>query len=969
MRKSIFLTLILSLCVVDLGAFAATSPRGNTRGSGANTGAQQAGASVSARAASTRQIAGSSKTSANSARAATQQTKTPAVTARAATQKALSMGTKVATATANTAVSESCQDAYYGCMDAFCMLDNAAGGRCQCSDRVVELNAVLDEIMRIDEQSTRIATEGVEKVQMGEFADQINNRAKSIESEFDGLSKTTSTRTLSIGGTSFDLTSFADAGMFDAGEEETFQETSVSDIAAKTGDNLQNSAAKLCVARIPNECKDSAALLQMAYMQKIKSDCIGYENALKQQKIASQQKLLAAQKAVRDAVLTDVREKNKYATAGECAIAFAQCMQTTAECKSDYTGCVTLAAAENVRSNKSGSIAKQVKIKGVVSGADITLAATTMESLLAKKEICASVTRQCVNANKDDAVWEAFLRNAAPALKAAELIAERDLRSNCIPSVAECFKTACRAQFLDNEESYDMCLSNPATYKTFCKVQLEPCLEATGGTYEKPEESSLWNGLVAMLNSMKVDTCTQEVKDCLTDRCGADYSGCIGLDTYSIVNLCPIDKLTACASATNSKDGTPYYKDEAAIREYVAEVAQGLALQIDNALVDACQNAADEVMVRICGDTESCDAIKLDLSTLATLMKVQACALQKDKDGNENRFCLPDETQFTDDEIYGMGYGDQIIADANANLINAKDEILKTVSVWDMLLGHDGYVTDKTNDIAYGNQLLADAKLIRKFDEKGMSSYGVYATLLNRPDVSNITFGESKEGAEAKFYAQTIARPVDDTLATMIVDNFSQQSTDAAVGILQGVLDRMVSQLNTDPRIVYCKTGREVQGFRADEKFGKKGQKNARLPQLTDKYEYIIANSLLGKLSEQNSELEDKFSDDIFALDKKISERVAKIAKSRGAEVENVLDARNLKICNSYTSSTKSVDAARLTLVRTEAIYDSDTNVCTMTKTRYYCYDTWRAHTMCEDDGWDNGTSIGTQSISMPKFQ
>ena len=296
MRKSVFLTLFLSLCAVDLGAFAATV-RGNARGTGAvaNAGSVTS-APTAARAASTRQIAGSTKSSAGSARSATPQTK--AVTARAATQKALSMGTKVSAATTNTLISQSCQDAYYGCMDTFCMLDNAAGGRCQCSDRIVELNAVLDEIMRIDEQSTRIATEGVEKVQMGDFADQINNRAKSIESEFDGSTKTASTRTLSIGGTSFDLTSFASADLFSAGEEEVFQETPVSDITSRTGDSLQKSADELCVARIPNECKNSVSLLQMAYIQRVKSDCIGYENALKQQKLASQQKLLAAQKTL-----------------------------------------------------------------------------------------------------------------------------------------------------------------------------------------------------------------------------------------------------------------------------------------------------------------------------------------------------------------------------------------------------------------------------------------------------------------------------------------------------------------------------------------------------------------------------------------------------------------------------------------------------------------------------------------------
>ena len=66
-----------------------------------------------------------------------------------------------------------------------------------------------------------------------------------------------------------------------------------------------------------------------------------------------------------------------------------------------------------------------------------------MNQLLDKKVMCESVTKQCINANKNDAVWDAFLRNAAPALKSAELIAEQELRSNCLPNLAECFKNSC----------------------------------------------------------------------------------------------------------------------------------------------------------------------------------------------------------------------------------------------------------------------------------------------------------------------------------------------------------------------------------------------------------------------------------------------------------------------------------------------------------------------------------------------
>ena len=905
MRKSLLLTFVLSLCVADFSAFAAT--RSNARGTVSNAAQSQSANTARAAVSSQRQRV---------AQASPSNSEQKKVTTRAATQKALNLGTKVSTATANTVVTDACQNAFYGCMDTFCMLDNAAGGRCQCSDRVVELNAVLDEIMRIDEQSTLIATEGVERVQMGEYADQINSRAKSIESGIgSGASKNSAQRTYS--GDVLGLSLFSDGSLFDNGieEEPVFVSSSSYDMANKMGDTLQIEAVKICIAQIPAECKNSSTLLQMAYAQKVKSDCIGYENALKQQKSASQQKLLAAQKAVRDAVLTEVREQNKYATTGECAIAFAQCMQTTAECGSDYTGCVTLAASENVKNNKSGSKAKQTTIKGVVSGADVTLAATTMEQLLAKKEICASVTRQCVNANRNDAVWSLFLRNVAPALKSAELVAEQNLRSNCIPTVAECFKTACRSQFLDNDESYDMCLSDPKTYKSLCKVQLEPCLEATGGTYDKPEDSSLWNGLIAMLNSMKVDVCTKEVKDCLTERCGADYSGCIGLDTYSMGNLCPVEKLTACVTngrfSKRNADGTVDNEDE--IRKYVAQIAQGLALQIDNSLAEACQNAADQAMIKVCGDNETCDGLSVDLSTLKSLMTVQACSLKYNAEGEKEVYCLPDPAQFSDDEVYSMGY----------------------------------------------SSLAADAKLVRK-----NNNYGVYATLLNRPDFSSILFGEGANNNIAEFYSDQ-ELSVDGKYDTMAdTRNFSKKSTDTAVGILQGVLDRMMQQIDSDPKVVYCKTGRKVQGFDGNY-FGKTEAQGGRFENLTDKYKYVIANSLLNKIPD----LEKDFEDEIQDMDSKIAKRVAEIAKKRGDAVEAVIDARNYQSCKSQ-GSVKTYRDRSLYKVETASSYDAETNICTVKKTRYLCLDSYWNQYRCEDDGWDsNGVSLGVDNIQMPKFQ
>jgi len=588
-----FSAIVLSLCVADFGAFAASS-----RTTAQNTAAGR----VVTRSAS-----------------ATNTTTAPSVVSRAATQKALNTGTKVAAATTNTSIPQECQDAFYGCMDAFCMLDNASGGRCQCSDRITELDQVLEDILKLDDQTYLMATEGVERIQMGEAADQVISRAKAAGDSVvvkDTAAAKRQKRTLDLSMWNSNIFTVDDDNIFDDADGTNL----VSTFADKKGDSLYTASAKMCASQITDSCKSYSPMLQLVYAQKIKSDCTAYENSLRAQKIQSQQKLLTAEKALRDAALEEYQTQNKYATLGECTIAFTECMQTTAGCKTDYTGCVTLAAQENVRNNTAGSIAKQTKIKGAIKGADISLAASTMNQLLDKKVMCESVTKQCINANKNDAVWNAFLRNAAPALKSAELIAEQELRSSCLPNLAECFKNGCRERFSSDEGSYDACLSNPEIYKSLCKVQLEPCLEATGGTYDRPTDSSLWNSLIALLKAVQVDACTAEVKSCITERCGSDYSECIGLSTESVGNLCPIDKLTACVQNGN-------YSDVNEIKDYVAQVAMGLALQVDNALATACQNAANEAMINVCGDTESCESAVVDLSSLASVIRPRACTI------------------------------------------------------------------------------------------------------------------------------------------------------------------------------------------------------------------------------------------------------------------------------------------------------------------------------------------------------
>ena len=83
------------------------------------------------------------------------------------TQAAIQNGTKVRTKTeASGLYDQACYDAYYGCMDQFCISENESGGSCACSDLGIEYDKQFADIQKIMMEAERVATEEVEKVKM-----------------------------------------------------------------------------------------------------------------------------------------------------------------------------------------------------------------------------------------------------------------------------------------------------------------------------------------------------------------------------------------------------------------------------------------------------------------------------------------------------------------------------------------------------------------------------------------------------------------------------------------------------------------------------------------------------------------------------------------------------------------------------------------------------------------------------------
>ncbi len=603
MRKIAILSMLIVGFMGDaLYAARRPAPRGGTTAAPQKTTAARA--AVGARSARSATPAPAATTTApktvSRGRSATAP-KSNTVAARAGvTQKVIGSGTKVAAAAKNIVVSEECQAKYDGCMDAFCMLDNETGGRCLCSDKNAEFDAILAEIEKLDQQSYQMATFGVEKIEMGADADaaiaSANAAAQSVIKETETKKPARKPLDLSLWDNPIDLDD----------EGDLFGENAQSPVEGKEGDALHRAAAQLCVAQIP-ECAGDLEMLQMMYAQRIKSDCTAYENSLKQQKKSSTQKLATAEKALREAALEQHRNANKY-DLGQCTVKFKECMQTTGGCGDDFAGCASVVASDNTNLNKSTSKKqKNYAIKGAVT--TIEISASTYDALMAKKPLCESITKSCVNVAGQ--VWDTFLREVAPQVKNAELIAEDRARQDCIGNISSCFQKACKDTMDPNDPdgSYDMCLSRPETMLNLCKIPLNACgIDASSA--DKAQQSQIWDFVIARLASMRVDACTTAVKECLTadDRCGEDYVNCIGLDLDNIKEMCPLDRLVACQSADTSNGTTKY----TASWDKIEGIIRGIWLGIDNSMMTQCQNLVNEQMLSICGDTATCAAFEDD---------------------------------------------------------------------------------------------------------------------------------------------------------------------------------------------------------------------------------------------------------------------------------------------------------------------------------------------------------------------
>lgn len=525
-----------------------------------------------------------------------------ALTKKAGKQSAIQNGTTVRTKTdASGLYDQACYDAYYGCMDQFCISDNESGGSCACSDLSIQYDKEFSEIQEILAEADRIATEEVEKVKLGAQADIVFTGTREYDAdgnlkEIDEIGMDSKEKKRA------DLMALWESN-YDDTDEDSVWGGSAADFSELAGASLYNAAEELCLEQVPEDCAGDITLLRNMYSRQITSDCKGYKNSIDSKRSQAEIALSDAKADVRTALKESFEAANKY-DLGQCMVQFKKCMQTEDACGENWENCVATIASENMQNNKAASTAGTTV--ATVDVYDIT--ASTMEVLSAKRTICENVLSQCVAVR--DMVWPAFLREAAPTIKVAESAAESKFRQSCLTNISNCIQKACKDDIAGKGvDSMDACLSRPDMARSFCKVEIDPC---------ERMEPLIWGYVVDKLAAMRVDACTKEVKDCFTadTRCGANFQNCIGMDYEYIHDICPIDSLVVC------KANNPAFS-----MDDLDSMLMGLYLNIDNTALDQCQELVDRKMAEVCGSTTDCNKFAAD-DTIGT------GSLRSQKDGN-----------------------------------------------------------------------------------------------------------------------------------------------------------------------------------------------------------------------------------------------------------------------------------------------------------------------------------------------
>jgi hypothetical protein len=401
------------------------------------------------------------------------------------------------------------------------------------------------------------------------------------------------------------------------------------------------------------------------------------------------------------------------------------------------------------------------------------------------------------------------------------------------------------------------------------------------------------------------------------------------------------------------------------VRDYVAKVAQGLALNIDNSFATQCQNAADAAMERVCGDTESCADFSFNEKIGGSTLKYQVCPLivATESDGTTNvtlnRAACKDSADLITEEELGL----DVLTARNETKLGS---YTTGSSTWDtnVLLGllYSGNGSDsqtKVNYINVPNYTLKDNEVI------------LYSPYISGEFNWNTIVRMKLDENGKLFFDRTLHNP------NKSADDEEQILYEQVKSIVNGMnnsLNQVMTAIETDSTVDYCMNGRNFQGISADGKGTVNGRRNGqkeggedgetitdagRFTNLTRGLRQIVAsqiyNDAMNTYNEKMANLEEKRDEDFLAI-------ASKYEAVRAKNDKMLLNQRNATNCAALNADNSEWNYRE----RITTTYNESSQTCVKTTRTQTCKTTKNANKpgsrTCTE--W-NAAKETTQNIKM----
>lgn len=456
----------------------------------------------------------------------------------------------------SSAKAEDCREVYQACMDDFCLLDEAEGGRCACSDNIERSKKLIQEIQKIQSEADDLYTTGVEREKLGA-------KARLVFGESEAAKKSAAKSGIDFS-----------AWLMGSDDEDELDEL---DEDVDIGQGLYDMAADACQEEL-KRCGNKSKAEEMVYNRLIVADCKSFNTYLSDQKRDATANKKTAEAAVRAARLEMLDTTNKY-NRGECLLVYRSCIADKGGCGVNFENCLD-------------------------------------EGLLTRRShACEDVLDQCMAVRKD--VLKDWEDESDAILKDAAKYADRNQRATCLAKIQNCLEEGCSTStesmcLSDVKVAAGICpiitecnekipgLQSVVNDKLgylqvkFCENDIDSCLkEKCGADFTKPEcvgkearviaDTMCPQRLFPSCKTMSGDNFEIIVSSAMLHMDYQLLTGCINQFAEKLTNVCGTDM--ACIPASQLLEGIDTTK-WADVNALSAQITQSSNAAVDKFFTD-----------------------------------------------------------------------------------------------------------------------------------------------------------------------------------------------------------------------------------------------------------------------------------------------------------------------------------------------------------------------------------------------